>query len=87
MQEKLDELAEQLAAMQQSNSEEKQIENIETLREILENLLNLSFSQEDLINKTKKTKTSSSEFIKLVQIQKKLSDDSKIIEDSLFSAK
>ena len=83
--EKLDELADKLSDMQQSNSEEKQIENIETLREILENLLNLSFSQEDLINKTRKTKTSSSEFIKLVQIQKKLSDDSKIIEDSLFA--
>ena len=83
--EKLDELADKLSVMQQSNSEEKQIENIETLREILENLLNLSFSQEDLINKTRKTKTSSSEFIKLVQIQKKLSDDSKIIEDSLFA--
>ena len=82
---KLDELAEKLSAMQQSNSEEKQIENIETLREILENLLNLSFSQEDLINKTRKTKTSSSEFIELVQTQKKLSDDSKIIEDSLFA--
>lgn len=83
--EKLDELADKLSVMQQGNSEEKQIENIETLREILENLLNLSFSQEDLINKTRKTKTSSSEFIKLVQIQKKLSDDSKIIEDSLFA--
>jgi len=83
--EKLDELAEKLSAMQQSNSEEKQIENIETLRGILENLLNLSFSQEDLINKTRKTKTSSSEFIKLVQTQKKLSDDSEIIKDSLFA--
>ena len=31
--------------MLESNSEEAQIENIETLREILENLINLSFSQ------------------------------------------
>mgnify|MGYP006118231919 CR=1 FL=1 len=82
---KLDQLEKELSAMLESNSEEAQIENIETLREILENLINLSFSQETLIDKTQKTKTTSSEFIKLVQSQKKLSLDSKIIEDSLFA--
>ena len=83
--EKLDELENQLNAMLESNSEEMQIENIETLREILDNLVILSFSQEALIAKTAKTKTTSSEFIKLIREQKQLVTDSKIIEDSLFA--
>ena len=83
--EKLDELENQLNAMLESNSEEMQIENIETLREILDNLVILSFSQEELIEKTAKTKTTSSEFIKLIREQKQLVTDSKIIEDSLFA--
>ena len=45
-----------LNSMLESNSEEMQIENIETLREILDNLIILSFNQEDLIFKTKKQK-------------------------------
>ena len=62
-----------------------QIENIETLREILDKLIILSFSQEKLIEKTQKTKVTSSEFIALVRQQQKLVLDSKIIEDSLFA--
>ena len=83
--EKLEKLEDMLSAMLQSNSEEMQIENIETLREILDNLIILSFSQEELIEKTQKTKATSSEFIELVRQQQKLVLDSKIIEDSLFA--
>ncbi|MFL2573799.1 MAG: hypothetical protein ACJ0P8_05105 [Flavobacteriales bacterium] len=83
--EKLDELQNMLNSMLESNSEEMQIENIETLREILDNLIILSFNQEDLIFKTKKTKATSSEFTSLVREQKQLVNDSKIIEDSLFA--
>ena len=54
---KLEDLEQSLMSMQQSNSEEAQIENIETLREILENLITLSFNQEELISITQKTKT------------------------------
>ncbi len=83
--EQLEKLENMLNSMLESNSEEMQIENIETLREILDNLIILSFSQEKLIEKTQKTKVTSSEFITLVRQQQKLVLDSKIIEDSLFA--
>ena len=83
--EQLEKLENMLNSMLESNSEEMQIENIETLREILDNLIILSFSQEKLIEKTQKTKVTSSEFIALVRQQQKLVLDSKIIEDSLFA--
>ena len=82
---KIEDLEESLMSMQQSNSEEAQIENIETLREILENLITLSFSQEELISITQKTKTTNPDFVSLVRKQQKLEDDSKIIEDSLYA--
>ena len=83
--EKLEELENMMSAMQQSNSEEMQIENMETLREILDNLIILSFTQEELIEKTNDIKVTSSEFVSLVRKQKQLVLDSKIIEDSLFA--
>ena len=83
--EKMNTLEEKLQSMQKSSSEDKPIEDMETLRKILENLIKLSFDQEHLINRTKKTSKNSPEFVKIVQQQNKISDDSKIIEDSLFA--
>jgi hypothetical protein len=81
----IEQLEEKLQNMQQSSSEDKPIEDMETLRKILENLITLSFEQENLMNRVNNTSRNSSEFIKIVQQQNKLSDDSKIIEDSLFA--
>ena len=78
-------LEEKLQDMQQSCGLEKPIEDMQSLRKILENLIRLSFDQEDLIAETKNTSRNSSKFVKIVQEQNKLSDDSKIIEDSLFA--
>ena len=58
---------------------------METLRKILENLVTLSFDQESLMQTAKNTPRNSAEFIKIVQQQNKLADDSQIIEDSLLA--
>ncbi len=78
-------LQQQLDDMKNASAESKPIEDMETLRKILENLIRLSFDQEELIVQTKSTPQKSSQFVKLVQKQNKLSNDSKIIEDSLFA--
>ena len=83
--EKLEQLEQQLQSMQKSSCEDKPQEDMETLRKILENLITLSFDQEELINHTKNTPKNSAEFIKIVQRQNKLADDSQIIEDSLLA--
>ncbi|MFN6038387.1 MAG: hypothetical protein ACK452_07960, partial [Bacteroidota bacterium] len=44
-----------------------------------------SFSQESLIEKTKNAKSSDQNFVKLGQMQQKLKDDAKMIEDSLLA--
>ena len=81
----MEELEDKLKSMQESSGENKPKEDMETLRKILENLVTLSFDQESLINKVNNTPRNSPEFVKMVQQQNKLADDSKIIEDSLFA--
>ena len=83
--EELSELEQQLQSMQKSSGEDKPIEDMETLRKILENLVTLSFEQEKLMLHTNSTPRNSAEFIKIVQRQNKLADDSQIIEDSLLA--
>ena len=76
------------AQMQQAldkMQQEKEGEDIDAVRQIMENLLHVSFAQEDLDKEIKKTKTNDPRYTKLAQTQKQLQDDSKIIEDSLFA--
>ena len=83
--EKLEQIEQQLQSMQKSSGEDKPKEDMETLRKILENLVTLSFDQEELMQHATNTPKNSPEFIKIVQRQNKLSDDSQIIEDSLLA--
>ena len=83
--EKLDEMSEKMGGLQSSCSSDKPMENMETLRQILENLITLSFDQEELINNISSLPKNSNSIVKYIKEQKKLSDNSKIIEDSLFA--
>ena len=82
---KMDGLEQKLQALQSSSCSSAQEEDMETLRQILENLIHLSFGQEGLMQKVKVTPKNSPSYVKLVKTQKKLVDDAKIIEDSLFA--
>ena len=82
---KIEELENDLLNMQAQGGSEQQVENMEALRQILENLITVSFDQEDLMAQVKITPRKSSKFVTIIQLQKILSDNSKIIEDSLFN--
>lgn len=83
--EKMDELSEQLGEMQQQMASENNAENLEDLRALLENIIQLSFDQEKVMEDLKTTNSSDPRYVQLAQVQKKLKDDSKIVEDSLFA--
>ncbi|MAO71513.1 MAG: hypothetical protein CMD02_03260 [Flavobacteriales bacterium] len=83
--EKLEEISEKMAGLQSSCSNDKPMENMETLRQILENLITLSFNQEELIHNISSIPKNSTNIVKYIKEQKKLSENSKIIEDSLFA--
>ena len=71
--------------MEMQCNSESNIEDMDALRQILENLITLSFEQEKLISETNNIGKNNPKYLTIVQNQKKLSDDSKIIEDSLFA--
>ena len=78
-------MQEQMQKSMDSMEKEEQEEDMQTLRQILENLLNLSFAQEDLMGQLAKLRSDNPQYLKITQTQKKLQDDSKIIEDSLLA--
>lgn len=83
--EKMEELSEQLSEMQLQMEAEANAENLEDLRALLENLIRLSFDQEELMTQLKSTNINDPNYVKLAQQQKKIKDDAKMIEDSLFA--
>ncbi len=78
-------LGEKLAQMQNSMEMEMMQENLDNLRDILDNLVKLSFNQEDLMQEFRQINQSDPRFVNLSQQQLKLKEDAKVIEDSLLS--
>ena len=70
--------------MSEEESDQAQ-QNIDDLRDILDNLLTLSFDQEKLMKDFRKVDQSDPRFVQLGQTQRKLRDDAKIIQDSLYA--
>lgn len=82
---KMQEMQQQLESAQQSNQSEQAEENMEDLRQLLDNLLTLSFDQEKVMEQLKTVNRNSPQYKDLMKDQKKLKDDSKVIEDSLLA--
>lgn len=68
--------------MQQQEMEQME-EDMAALRQLLENLVGLSFDQEDLMESFDEANVNTPHYVDLVQDQFKLKDDFKLIEDSL----
>ncbi len=81
----MQQLSESLSSMQMQMQSQQNAENLENLRALLENLITLSFEQEDLMEELKKTERDDPRYVDLAQKQRKLKDDSKVIQDSLYA--
>ncbi|MBB6463813.1 DUF4175 family protein [Flammeovirga kamogawensis] len=82
---KMQQMAKQMQQSMQSAEMEQISEDHDALRQIMENLLKLSFDQEDLMESFKKVRRIDPKFVELSQTQLKLRDDAKYIEDSLVA--
>ncbi|GJM31740.1 MAG: ATPase [Saprospiraceae bacterium] len=70
--------------MQMESGEMEQLEeDMDALRQLLENLVGMSFDQEDLISDFNNATINTPKYVELVQEQFKLKDDFRLIEDSL----
>ena len=82
---KMKKAAEKMAAQMQSSEEEQMEEDMAALRQLLENLVTLSFDQEGLMDEVNIANTNTPHYVDLVQDQFGLKDDFKLVEDSLFA--
>lgn len=78
-------LAEQLNTMMEDSEMQQLGEDINSLRDILENLILVSFEQENLMGEISEVQTANPKYVKLIEEQKILKDDLEVIEDSLLS--
>lgn len=83
--EEMQDMADQLQQEIQDSQEEQQEEDYNNLRQILENLVQLSFDQESVLNGFKQNRKYSPKYVELRQRQRKIKDETKMVEDSLLA--
>ena len=83
--EEMQEMANQMREKQEEAEKEQHEEDAATLREILENTIQLSKDQEKLIDEMKSLMGYSPQYVELAKKQKLTADNAKIIEDSLLA--
>ena len=80
---KMQELSEKLENMQSDMQSSNQGEDMDNLKNILHNLVEISFNQEQLIEKVKYTSNRDPKFPEFVEEQRRIVDDLAMVEDSL----
>jgi hypothetical protein len=83
--EKMQELSDEMRQMQAEMQQEKTEADLNAIRQLLENLVTLSFDQEDLMDELKSVSQASPEYVRITQKQHKLKEQSAMIEDSLHA--
>jgi hypothetical protein len=78
-------MQQQMESAQSSMSMEMDMQNIESLREIIHGLVKLSFDQENLMKGFNDLNQNDPRFNSIAQQQLKLKDDAKVLEDSLLA--
>ncbi len=81
----MQQMQKQMEGMQGAMGMEMDMENLESLRQIIHGLIKLSFDQENLITAFRDLNQSDPRFNTLAQQQIKIKDDGKVLEDSLLA--
>jgi hypothetical protein len=82
---RMKDMASQMSEQMQESGEEQMQEDMAMLRQLLENLVTLSFDQEALIDNFNATEVSTPRYVTLVQDQYRIKDDFKVVEDTLHA--
>jgi hypothetical protein len=82
---RMQKMARKMKDQMSDDEEQKKQQNIDGLRDILDNLVTLSFDQEKLMKDFRAVDQTDPRFVQLGQTQRKLRDDSQIIQDSLYA--
>ena len=83
--ESLQQMQKEMESMQSSMEMEIDMQNLESMKQILHGLIKLSFDQEELMKEFSAIQPSDPKNIQVSQDQLKLKDNSKVLEDSLLA--
>ena len=76
-------LADKMNSAMEQQQQEQTNDDMDKVRHLLENLIKVSFDEEDLIDQTKKANIYNPQYLELMKKQHDLKDDLKMIEDSI----
>ena len=82
---KMNQMAQQMQSSMEQGEQESMEEDMEALRALLENIITLSFDEEDLMGFVGSTQKDDPRYVKHGQVQRKLKDDAEMVKDSLFA--
>ncbi|MCD6366940.1 MAG: hypothetical protein J7L46_05305, partial [Bacteroidales bacterium] len=81
----LSQMSKQMQQMMDQQMQQQQTEDLNNLKQIIDNLTTFSFEQEDLMSQLKKTSFRDPKLGNLIEKQHKLSESFQIIQDSLYT--
>ncbi|HRG87375.1 MAG TPA: DUF4175 family protein [Chitinophagales bacterium] len=77
--------AQKLSDMKMAMEAEENAEDMQAVRQLLENIVQLSFDEEKLMNALKSTNINSPKYIELMKEQQRIKENSKMVEDTLYA--
>ena len=80
---KMQEMSDQMQSSFEQEQSQNLQEDMQTIRQILENIIKVSFQQENLMNRLSKTSTQDPALKNIIQEQYKMKDNLQMIEDSI----
>lgn len=83
--EKMKSMAENMSSAMMSMEMEQAEEDLAAIRQLLENVVALSFDQEELMDNFNQSTINTPRYVELVQEQFKLNNDFQLVQDSLFA--
>ena len=81
----MQQMAQQMESAMKQQEQESMEEDMEALRALLENIITLSFDEEDLMADVGDTQKDDPRYVSHGQLQRKLKDDAEMVKDSLFA--
>src|SRR5205807_5638869 len=79
------EAAKKMKDMEMNMEQEQEAEDMQAIRQLLKNIVTLSFDEEKLMNNVKQTNINNPKFVELMHEQQRIRENSKMVEDSLFA--
>jgi hypothetical protein len=77
--------SQKLQQMQNNMEMEQQAEDMQAIRQLLENIVSLSFDEEKLMANVKATNINNPKYVELMKEQQRIRENSKMVEDSLYA--